>query len=229
MSIISILLLALFVWLAWKAAPREKQEDAHVHGAGRTDSGVHALGQVAHFDLVKEVAPDTVRDALNFHLKPNFITVVEAQVAAPAFHAPLSGVVTQGFGGTDFGLEPPITYNGVFYPHFHTGLDIAASMDTPVQAAAAGTVLLATSSVDLLGHLTGYGNYVVIDHGTGYLTLYGHLDKLGVTPGQSVQQGDVIGLLGSTGNSSGPHVHFEIRKDRVYVDPAPYLAAAIAG
>lgn len=148
---------------------------------------------------------------------------------APTFQAPVSGVVTQPFGPTQFALEPPLTYNGVFYPHFHTGLDIAAPLDTPLQAAAAGTVLLATSSLDSQGQLTGYGNYVVISHGGGYLTLYGHMDRLMVTPGETVQQGQVIGLLGSTGSSTGPHVHFEIRKDGVFVDPAPYLAAALAG
>ena len=140
------------------------------------------------------------------------------------FHAPLSGVVTQPFGPTQYSLEPPVTYQGVFYPHFHTGLDIAAPLETPVGAAAAGRVILATSSRDEQGHLVGYGNYIVIAHGDGFLTLYGHLDKLLVTAGQMVKQGQVIGLCGSTGWSSGPHVHFEIRKDGTFVDPAPYLA-----
>ena len=148
-------------------------------------------------------------------------------LGAVTFHAPLSGVVTQAFGPTQFSLEPPVTYHGVFYPHFHTGLDIAAPLDTPVGAAAAGVVVLATSSVDAHGNLVGYGNYVVIKHGTHYETLYGHLDKLLVTVGQTVKQGQVIGLCGSTGWSTGPHVHFEIRLDGVYVDPAPYLAAQL--
>ena len=143
------------------------------------------------------------------------------------FHAPLSGVVSQGFGPTQYSMEPPVTYRGVFYPHFHTGLDIAAPLDTPVGAAAAGKVILATSSVDSNGRLVGYGNYVVIDHGDGFLTLYGHLDKLLVQQGQIVKQGQVIGLEGSTGWSTGPHLHFEIRKSGVYVDPAPYLAAQL--
>ena len=85
-------------------------------------------------------------------------------------------------------------------------------------------MILATSSRDEQGHLVSYGNYIVIAHGDGFLTLYGHLDKLLVTAGQMVKQGQVIGLCGSTGWSSGPHVHFEIRKDGTFVDPAPYLA-----
>jgi murein DD-endopeptidase MepM/ murein hydrolase activator NlpD len=140
------------------------------------------------------------------------------------FRAPVGGYESQPFGPTAFALEPPITYNGVFYPHFHTGIDLAAPMDTPVQAAASGVVILATSSVDTTGHLAGYGNYVVIGHGGGFMTLYGHLDKLLVSPGETVQQGQTIGLLGSTGWSTGPHVHFEIRKNGVYTDPAPYIA-----
>ncbi|MBV8301393.1 MAG: M23 family metallopeptidase [Candidatus Dormibacteraeota bacterium] len=143
------------------------------------------------------------------------------------FHAPVNGVVTQPFGPSIWSMEPPITYNGVFYPHFHTGLDIAAPMGTPVGAAAAGVVLLATSSHDAAGDLVGYGNYVVIRHANGYLTLYGHLEQLLVRAGQVVQQGQVIGLLGSTGWSTGPHVHFEVRVDGVYVDPAPFIAADI--
>ena len=73
-----------------EAIRRFAQEEAHVQGAGRTDSGVHALGQVAHFDLAKDVATDTVRDALNFHLKPNPVTIVEARVTEPDFHARFS-------------------------------------------------------------------------------------------------------------------------------------------
>ncbi|MGH7686752.1 MAG: M23 family metallopeptidase, partial [Candidatus Dormibacteria bacterium] len=140
------------------------------------------------------------------------------------FHEPVAGVVSQPFGPTSFALEPPVTYGGNFYPHFHTGLDLAAPMDTPVHASAAGVVVLATSSIDTTGHLAGYGNYVVIAHGDGFITLYGHLDRLEVNPGEVVSTGQEIGLLGSTGWSTGPHVHFEIRKNGVYTDPYPYIA-----
>ena len=153
--------------------------------------------------------------------------VADLSGPAPSFDAPVQGVLTQPFGATKYPLEPPITYNGVFYPHFHTGLDLAAALDTPVHAAAAGRVVLAASSVDAQGHLTGYGNFVMVAHADGYFTLYAHLDKILVKVGQSLQQGEVLGLLGSTGWSTGPHVHFEIRKGEVYVDPAPYLGSQI--
>ena len=150
-----------------------------------------------------------------------------AIVGSVTLHAPLSGVVSQGFGPTSFSMEPPVNYRGVFYPHFHTGLDIAAPRGSLVGAAAPGTVLLATSSRDSNGNLVGYGNYVVIQHSSGFLTLYGHLDRLLVTQGQQVAQGQVIGMCGSTGWSTGPHVHFELRINGEYVDPAPYIAANI--
>ncbi|HUZ85031.1 MAG TPA: M23 family metallopeptidase, partial [Gaiellales bacterium] len=129
-----------------------------------------------------------------------------------AFNSPLTGpCVDKSFQST----------------HFHTGIDIANVLDTPVVAAAPGRVILATSSRDAAGNLVGYGNYVVIDHGGGYLTLYGHLDKFVVTAGQLVQRGQEIGLLGSTGWSTGPHLHFEIRHDGDYVNPEPLLGAAV--
>jgi murein DD-endopeptidase MepM/ murein hydrolase activator NlpD len=146
--------------------------------------------------------------------------------AGQPFMVPLAGTLTQPFGATDFGLEPPLVYHGAFYSHFHTGLDFAAPLDAPVHAAADGVVLLATSSLDSQGHYVGYGNYVLIAHPDGFATLYGHLDRVSVTAGQLVHQGDVIGLEGSTGWSTGPHVHFEIRHKGELLDPAPYLAPA---
>ena len=139
--------------------------------------------------------------------------------------APLNGVVSQGFGATDFALEPSLTFDGVSYPHFHTGIDITAPLDSPVRAAADGVVVIAGASTDSLGNLVGYGNYVVISHAGRMVTLYGHLDRLLVHAGQVVKAGDVIGLEGSTGNSTGPHLHFEVRLAGLLVDPMKYLGS----
>jgi murein DD-endopeptidase MepM/ murein hydrolase activator NlpD len=158
-------------------------------------------------------------------------TVAKAQILSsrnsPRFTSPVGGVVSQGFGSTEFALEPSLTYHGVFYTHFHTGIDIANTLDTPVGASAPGRVILATTSRDAAGNLVGYGNYVVIDQGGGYLSLYGHLDRVMVIAGQLVQRGQEIGLLGSTGWSTGPHLHFEIRHQADLVDPASLLGSAI--
>ncbi|HEX6488866.1 MAG TPA: peptidoglycan DD-metalloendopeptidase family protein [Candidatus Dormibacteraeota bacterium] len=139
------------------------------------------------------------------------------------FGVPVTGSVAQPFGPTNFSVEPPLIYQGRFYPHFHTGLDIAAPAMTPVGASADGVVALVASSTDGHGHLTGYGNYIVVAHAHGYFTLYAHLTAALVTAGQLVHQGQTIGLAGSTGNSTGPHLHFEIRRDGEFLDPLPYL------
>jgi murein DD-endopeptidase MepM/ murein hydrolase activator NlpD len=98
----------------------------------------------------------------------------------------------------------------------HEGIDIAVPTGTPVWAAAAGTVIYS-------GWLGGYGNLVVVDHGNGLATAYAHNSALLVAVGQVVAQGDTIALAGSTGHSSGPHVHFEVRVNGVAVDPLLYL------
>jgi murein DD-endopeptidase MepM/ murein hydrolase activator NlpD len=139
------------------------------------------------------------------------------------FIIPLEGPITQGFGPSDLSFEPTVNYRGTYYPRFHTGIDISAPENTPVHAAADGVVVLAASSRDSKGHYTGYGNYVVIAHPDGFTTLYGHLNSFSVREGDVVHQGQIIGQEGSTGMSTGPHVHFEIRHNGEWVDPMPYL------
>ena len=98
----------------------------------------------------------------------------------------------------------------------HEGVDLAVGTGTPVGAAAAGTVIYA-------GWLGGYGNLVVIDHGGGLSTAYAHNSSITVSVGTRVGSGTVVALSGNTGNSSGPHVHFEVRVNGAAVDPLGYL------
>jgi murein DD-endopeptidase MepM/ murein hydrolase activator NlpD len=121
--------------------------------------------------------------------------------------------ISQPFGPSQLALEPP--YGG--YPHFHTGIDMIEPFGSPVYAADDGVVALVGSST------SGYGNYVVIAHAGGLDTLYGHLSAALVKAGQAVTQGQTIGLEGSTGNSTGPHLHFELRINQKPVDPTLYL------
>lgn len=124
-----------------------------------------------------------------------------------------SFTITQPFGPTSVLLEPRLGP----YAHFHTGVDLAAPLGTAVMAAADGVVVA-------VGHTAvGYGNYVVIAHGGGVATLYGHLLATDVVVGQLVLRGQLIGREGSTGLSTGPHVHFELRVNDAVVDPMPYL------
>ena len=132
----------------------------------------------------------------------------------PAFSWPVpDATISQPFGPTDLAIEPP--YGG--YAHFHTGLDLAAPQGTPVLAADDGMVAASDSSP------TGYGTYVVLGHAGGLTTLYGHLLQPLVRVGDRVARGQPIGLVGSTGNSTGPHLHFEVRMSDRPVDPQPLL------
>ena len=128
----------------------------------------------------------------------------------------LGAVVTQGFGPTSAPFEPP----GFGYPHFHTGIDLAAPIGTPVRAASDGFVEAAGTMVDALGIPVGYGNYIKVAVGGSEEEIYGHLSAILVAPNQVVRAGELIGAVGSTGSSTGPHLHFEVRIHGVPVDPS---------
>jgi murein DD-endopeptidase MepM/ murein hydrolase activator NlpD len=121
---------------------------------------------------------------------------------------PVPGAITSGFG---MRLHPILGYT-----RMHTGVDMHAGYGEPIKAAATGRVILA-------GPYGGYGNAVIIDHGGGMTTLYGHQSSLNVSYGDEVSAGDVIGYVGSSGLATGPHLHFEVRINGVPVDPEDYI------
>jgi murein DD-endopeptidase MepM/ murein hydrolase activator NlpD len=98
----------------------------------------------------------------------------------------------------------------------HTGIDIAAAYGSAVKASDGGVVIW-------VGYEGGYGKLIKIDHGANYVSYYGHLSKYNVKVGQKVYKGEKIGAVGNTGNSTGPHLHFEIRKSGVVTNPLKYL------
>ena len=100
--------------------------------------------------------------------------------------------------------------------HTHKGIDIGAPYGSPIKATASGTVKQA-------GYYGGYGNFIIIDHGNGIETCYGHCSKINVRVGQEVEATDIIGNVGSTGNSTGNHCHFEVRVNGTQVNPQNYL------
>jgi murein DD-endopeptidase MepM/ murein hydrolase activator NlpD len=104
----------------------------------------------------------------------------------------------------------------------HEGMDFTAATGTPIYATGDGVVKSADNS------LSGYGNHIEITHGFGYLTLYGHLSKYNVRPGQKVKRGDVIGFVGSTGRSEAPHLHYEVHKDGQVVNPINFYYGNIS-
>ena len=129
-------------------------------------------------------------------------TPMTSTPSAAGFVWPVQGILTSYFGWR--------------WGRMHEGIDIAVGNGTPVVSSASGTVIVS-------GWMGGYGNLVVVDHGNGIATAYGHNTSVAVGVGQSVAQGQVIAYSGSTGHSTGPHVHFEVRVNGGAVDPLGYL------
>ncbi|MGJ7044782.1 peptidoglycan DD-metalloendopeptidase family protein [Thermoanaerobacterium thermosulfurigenes] len=154
-------------------------------------------GQISEKDVInEEVVKDPADEIVSVGTK-NLSTAI-------ALDYPIRGhiVITSRYGQR--------------WGRLHAGIDIAASMNDPIYAADGGTVVFA-------GWENGYGNLVEIDHGNGYVTYYGHASKILVKKGDKVYKGQEIALVGMTGNTTGPHVHFEVRKNGVPVNPMMYL------
>jgi murein DD-endopeptidase MepM/ murein hydrolase activator NlpD len=139
--------------------------------------------------------------------------VLRERAAVPAIW-PVEGTLESGYGGR---RNP---FGGSSY-EYHEGQDIEAEMGAPVVATASGTVTIACAQ-------NGYGNVVYIDHGNGLSTRYGHLSQIDATVGQRIARGEVLGRVGSTGRSTGPHLHYEVRINNDPVNPRPYLPGAPA-
>ena len=128
--------------------------------------------------------------------------------------------VTQEWGPTTFQLEPPYTYKGTYYPHFHAGIDFTAGCGTPIYSAGAGVVV--ASGQPLMPWDSGFG--VVVDHGDGIQTWYWHMQpQVVVAPGTIVTSNSIIGYEGTTGMSTGCHVHFAVNHAGWWENPRSYL------
>ena len=148
---------------------------------------------------------------------PNLPSGVPADPIKPGeFVCPILGSsIIQGFGPSSFGLDAP--YDG--YLHFHKGVDIVGAYGTPIDAAAGG-------KVTAVGFLGGFGLRVEVTDSYGLVEIYAHMSEASVAIGQQVQQGDKLGLVGSTGNSIGPHLHFQLEIGGVPTDPRPLSGCA---
>jgi murein DD-endopeptidase MepM/ murein hydrolase activator NlpD len=139
---------------------------------------------------------------------------IQAAQAASSYSAPTSKHSASGF---IWPVDGPVTSPfGMRWGRMHTGIDIGVPYGTPIHAAASGRVIYA-------GWMDGYGNLVFIDHGGGLSTGYAHQSNIGVSNGEAVSQGQVIGYVGCTGHCFGPHLHFEVRVNGSPVDPLGYL------
>ena len=166
------------------------------------DSGYSAT--LYAFKLMKTVASKSPPDSLVQNL------ISDPRLGRPAIPSiwPVRGQITGGFGER----MDPLSGEG----SFHSGLDISAPFGSNVEAAGDGIVFHA-------GPDSGYGNSVLIDHGYGITTKYGHLSKVKVVVGQEVKRGQIIGAVGTTGRTTGPHLHYEVHVSETPVNPAKYL------
>ncbi|MGB8190456.1 MAG: M23 family metallopeptidase, partial [Chitinophagaceae bacterium] len=153
------------------------------------------------------------RQQLSYNEIAGFIKNKEQLLAGTPAIQPVSNKdlnrVASGFG---YRIDP--VYKTVKY---HAGLDFAAPQGTPIYATANGVVKVAGN----LGN--GYGNHVVVNHGYGYETLYGHMFKISVRNGRQVKRGEILGYVGSTGKSTGPHLHYEVHKNGRPLDPVYFF------
>jgi murein DD-endopeptidase MepM/ murein hydrolase activator NlpD len=186
------------------------------------DRLVASRDAVASVQRVKAQALDSAREDRRSYLEE--ATALEAQSAALAERI-RTAQATSGYeppsGGSPGRLQWPVSGSvtsgfGMRWGRMHEGIDIAVPAGTPVHAAAAGRIAYA-------GWMSGYGNLVVVDHGGGLSTAYGHNTSVTVSVGQDVAAGEEIAVSGSTGHSTGPHVHFEVRVNGAPVDPLGYL------
>lgn len=143
-------------------------------------------------------------------LEQKFVAQSRILSSTPSI-APVRGILTDGFGGR----SDPFTRE----PGQHNAVDISSAVGQPVRSPADGIVVKAEWA-------NGYGNVIYISHGYGYSTRYGHLKAFGVRAGARVKRGDVIGYVGSTGRSTGPHLHYEVRVNNNPVNPLEYILNA---
>lgn len=161
------------------------------------------------FDMsAEELSDDTAAEP--FRIPPPSYCSYKNEEIKFKYASPLKGVITSRFGYRDH----PIIEDA----SFHTGLDIAAKSGTAIKAFADGKVIEA-------GKNATYGNYLLIEHKDGIRSFYGHNSRLNVKKGQSVSLGQKVAEVGTTGMSTGPHLHFEIRKGTVRLDPSYYISA----
>jgi murein DD-endopeptidase MepM/ murein hydrolase activator NlpD len=157
-----------------------------------------SLSQREREEIKRELSSIDTSIKFSPAIKPLLVEAIRGERFIPSFK-PVEGVISRSFS-----LE-------------HKGIDIVAPLEAPVFASADGVVIEARYD-------TVFGNRLVIDHNGEYRTVYGHLQRFNVKPGQTVERGELIGFVGSTGRSTGPHLHFEIWKGKVPQDPLFYIS-----
>jgi murein DD-endopeptidase MepM/ murein hydrolase activator NlpD len=186
------------------AQDEEIERVENMRGSELVNSIISSLNTLGHYIAAQKKSYKEIN---------NLIKNKEQLLAATPAIQPVSNKdltrIASGFG---YRIDP--IYKTV---KLHPGLDFAAPLGTPIYATANGTVTVASNTGN------GYGNHVVINHGYGYETLYGHMSRIKAKVGQKVKRGEVIGWVGSTGKSTGPHCHYEVHKNGQKIDPVYFF------
>jgi murein DD-endopeptidase MepM/ murein hydrolase activator NlpD len=185
----------------------QEQEIARVENMRSADlvnSIINSLNSLGHYISAQKKSYNEIDNLLK--------NKEQLLVSTPAIQPVSNKDLTRVASGFGYRIDP--IYKTV---KLHAGLDFAAPQGTPIYATANGTVTVAGNTGN------GYGNHVVINHGYGYETLYGHMVKVKARVGQQVKRGEVIGYVGSTGKSTGPHCHYEVHKNGQKIDPVYFF------
>jgi murein DD-endopeptidase MepM/ murein hydrolase activator NlpD len=185
----------------------QEQEIARVENMRSADlvnSIINSLNSLGHYISAQKKSYNEIDNILK--------NKEQLLVSTPAIQPVSNKDLTRVASGFGYRIDP--IYKTV---KLHAGLDFAAPQGTPIYATANGTVIVAGNTGN------GYGNHVVINHGYGYETLYGHMVKVKARVGQQVKRGEVIGYVGSTGKSTGPHCHYEVHKNGQKIDPVYFF------
>ncbi len=185
----------------------QEQEIARVENMRSADlvnSIINSLNNLGHYISAQKKSYNEIDNLLK--------NKEQLLVSTPAIQPVSNKDLTRVASGFGYRIDP--IYKTV---KLHAGLDFAAPQGTPIYATANGTVTVAGNTGN------GYGNHVVINHGYGYETLYGHMVKVKARAGQQIKRGEVIGYVGSTGKSTGPHCHYEVHKNGQKIDPVYFF------
>jgi len=193
------------IWAPFGPDAAHGRRDTGVGGGAATTEDAAPTSPIGELDRLTETVK---REGESLRALDRVMTRASKVLSGLPSRWPIRGAVNSEFGNR----QDPWTKT----PEFHAGLDIQADTGTAVRAPAAGTVVTA-------GRYAEYGNAVIVDHGQEIKTLYGHLSKLSVTPGQTVERGTILAYSGNTGRSSGPHLHYEILIKGRPVNPRAYL------
>lgn len=193
--------------------PEINPEERQLGIGGPTSPDYYKLSQTETFALATEAQVDRLLRLSRYELeKYGEVEIALNNIKDRLVHTP-SIRPTKGWYNRGFGMKlDPFTG----YKRMHRGIDISNHNGTPIIATADGKVKIATTDSDL-------GKYITIDHGYGFQTRFGHLSKISVKRGQKVKRGDIIGLMGSTGYSTGPHLHYEVIRNGKFLNSRKFI------